>query len=61
MVRLEKITYERMFNTRMLGRARVISSPRKWHAVNPPEQMTRMFLLTQSIPTNGSILLSEES
>jgi hypothetical protein len=41
MVRLEKIAYERLFNTRMLGRARVIASPKKWHQVNSAEQSTR--------------------
>jgi hypothetical protein len=50
-----------MFNTRMLGRARVISSPRKWHAVNPPEQMARISALIQSIPTTGPIPSLEES
>lgn len=41
MVRLEKIAWERIVNTSVLGRARVITRPRKWHVVNPNEQIAR--------------------
>lgn len=34
MVRLEKIAYEQLVNTATLGRARVISAPKKWNSVN---------------------------
>ena len=37
MVRLEKIVYEKMVNTSTLGRTRQITSPSKWHPVNPNE------------------------
>lgn len=38
MVRLEKIVYEQVVNSKTLGRARAIVTPAKWYVVNPHEQ-----------------------
>lgn len=38
MVRLEKIAYEQVVNSKTLGRARAIVTPAKWYVANPHEQ-----------------------
>jgi hypothetical protein len=35
MVRLEKLWYETLVNTKLVGRNRIIERPRKWRAFNP--------------------------
>lgn len=35
MVRLEKIAYEQIVNSKALGRARVLTTPAKWFTTNP--------------------------
>ena len=35
MVRLEKIAYEKLVNTKALGRARTLTTPAKWFTTNP--------------------------
>lgn len=37
MVRLEKIAYEQIVNSQVLGRARKLTVPRKWYTTNPHE------------------------
>lgn len=34
MVRLEKVAWERLFNTKMLGRERALGAPKKWFEAN---------------------------
>lgn len=37
MVRLEKIAYEQIVNSKALGRARKLTTPAKWFTTNPNE------------------------
>lgn len=39
MVRLEKVAWERLFNTKMFGRERAIAAPKKWFDVNRHEEV----------------------
>jgi len=40
-IRLEKILYEKLFNTQMLGRARTIGAPRHWY-YDPYDRITQL-------------------
>lgn len=47
MVRLEKIAYEKIVNSQVLGRSRALESPRKWFYVNPYVHNRSSFDLTK--------------
>ena len=54
MVRLEKIAYEQIINSKTLGRARAIVTPAKWYIANPHEQNKCKCKLIQSLLTSFS-------
>lgn len=54
MVRLEKIAYEQIVNSKTLGRARAIVTPAKWYVANPHEQNKCTCEIMQSSLTSSS-------
>lgn len=55
MVRIEKIVYEKAFNTSALGRSRNLTTPMKWFTTNPYEHAASTYSSTQSSPIRISI------
>jgi len=60
MVRLEKIAYEQIVNSKTLGRARAIVTPAKWYVANPHEQNKCKCEIMQLLLTSFSEELTSE-